>query len=559
MAEVTVPQAPPLVNLYDVELMHAGSWDLSSGPATFTTGDFAAAIGALDCPAVRNPVIKLGHTDARFDGEPAVGWVGNLRGTNDGRTLAGDLMGLPGWLAQVDSSGNSMLFSAYPDRSIEGIYDYRCQIGHTHPFVVTALALLGVFPPGIGTLTSLQDIASLYYGVDFAASLASAAGTPVAVTVHAKTAHAKEATAMPNPNPPQVAAGVTSEDVRRKYYESAGWSMWIVQMDLDPLQLIVTNDDDGSYSRIPLVLNGEDVEFGAAVAVEMVFVDKATPAGQGTPAAGAAPGVSRLVWASRAESRPGQEPAASDPVPTDPDGPGQVQPLIPTQPDGGRQTQPLPPSPADPDPADPAVNEPPTPPPAPDELPAAEPDNTPTEPEEDDVSALSDFRSQLGLADDADEQAISAKLAEVIEMATRPADPTATTEPTQQQTEPEPVAAGTQLPDGAVVVDADTLAELRAAAAEGRAAREQQRVEARDRALDEAVQAGKIAPARRDHWVKLWEADPDGTQQTLASLEPGLVVPVQPAGYTGGEPDSSAEDAEFDRLFSRPATTTKGA
>src|SRR4051812_19712565 len=130
----------PLANLPGVELVQAGQWDLSTGRVTFTRADLAAAVAALDCPAVRRPVLKLGHVDPRFDGEPAVGFVANMCLADGGHTVVGDYVGMPGWLGDI-------LASAFPDRSIEGCFDFKCQVGHTHPFVITAVALLGVSAP----------------------------------------------------------------------------------------------------------------------------------------------------------------------------------------------------------------------------------------------------------------------------------------------------------------------------------------------------------------------------------------------------------------------------
>src|SRR5690349_3336204 len=110
--------------------MQTGTWAAMTGVHTFTTDDLFAAVGALDCPAVRRPILKLGHVDPRFDGEPAVGWIDNLTVTDGGMTLLGDYVGMPGWLGDV-------IASAYPDRSIEGCWGFVCQIGHTHPFVLT--------------------------------------------------------------------------------------------------------------------------------------------------------------------------------------------------------------------------------------------------------------------------------------------------------------------------------------------------------------------------------------------------------------------------------------
>lgn len=176
---VTVPTAPPLARVDGVELIHTGTWSISTGVWTVSPADLVAAVAALECPAVRRPVLKLGHVDERFDGQPAIGWVDGLRVAASGNVLVGDYVGMPGWLGSV-------IASAYPDRSIEGTYSFRCQIGHTHPFVLTAVALLGVTAPGIGTLSSLQDVGALY-GVA-AASAPGELAVAVRATVHAAAA-----------------------------------------------------------------------------------------------------------------------------------------------------------------------------------------------------------------------------------------------------------------------------------------------------------------------------------------------------------------------------------
>lgn len=297
---VTVPTVPPLARVPNVELMQTGTWNISTGTFTFTVEDLMASVAALGCPAVRRPVLKLGHVDPRFDGEPGVGYIDSMATADNGRTLVGDYAGMPGWLGEV-------LASAYPDRSIEGEYDYRCQMGHTHPFVVHAVALLGVTPPGIGSLESLQDVAQLY-GVDVAAAAVPAAtGTPVVV-------HAKGTPRMPNPTPRQVAASVSSTDVTRAFYDSElgrSWDIWIEELQLDPLQLIYINDADNTRYRVPVVVGAGDgveaVTFGDPVKVVIRYED--APA---QPAA-AARRDDVIRFASRAESRPGapNTPAAS--------------------------------------------------------------------------------------------------------------------------------------------------------------------------------------------------------------------------------------------------------
>jgi hypothetical protein len=185
--------------------------------------------------------------------------------------------------------------------------------------------------------------------------------------------------------------------------------------------------------------------------------------------------------------------------------------------------------------------------------PPAEPAAGPTDEEEDSMSTLSEgLRERLGIEDaELDEDALLAALDEAL--AERADNPDRTGELA------EPAAAVASLPPGTVAIDEATLAELREQAAQGVAARAQQVTEARDRALDDAVKAGKFPPARREHWATLWDADPDGTRQTLAALAEGT-VPLADIGEPGGlDTGASSEDAEFDRLFSSAVTIGKDA
>ncbi|MEV5211343.1 phage protease [Micromonospora sp. NPDC053740] len=509
---LTVPAPPTLARVNRVELVHTGSWNAKSGPVTFTPDDLASAVGAFDCPAVRRPVLKFGHDGNHGAGDPAIGWVDNLALDDDGGALVGDFVGMPAWLATPDSTGSSVLSSAYPDRSIEGEFDYRCQLGHNHPFVVHAVALLGVERPGVGTLPSLQGLAAVY-GVELADGT-DPTGTAVTVAFAAERAALPNdepvaasvtdgRSIMPNPRPAKVAASVSVEDVRRDYYDKAPWSHWITEVHLDPLQLIVVDDDSGQRWRVPVDVTGDDTfTFGEPVQVLVRYVDKPeqVAASVGQP----------IVYASRAESRPGQQPTASTPT----------EPAEPTA------------EPVEPAPAEPLANP---------ELPAAEPEPT-TEPKEDPVSTMSDVRSRLGLPDDADEAAVSAAVLAAIggqpTEHTTDATPEAVTEP-ETPAEPTPVAASTSpaLPDGVVTIDREALAELRRNATLGATAHERQRVADRDATIAAAMNDGKFAPARKDHWVKAWEADPEGTKATLSALESGL-IPMAAAGTAGpGEPE----------------------
>jgi hypothetical protein len=64
--------------------------------------------------------------------------------------------------------------------------------------------------------------------------------------------------------------------------------------------------------------------------------------------------------------------------------------------------------------------------------------------------------------------------------------------------------------------------------------------------VDDAIRAGKFAPSRREHWLRVAEADPEGTAQLLAGLTAGT-VPVSDLGLPGG--DGFDIDAEFAGIF----------
>jgi len=144
--------------LKDVELMRPGTWRLASGTQTFAEAHLHDAARYAQRTGARPSPVKIGHTDPRFvgDGEPALGWLGNLRveDDDDGPVLMGDITGMPDWLAAAAPT-------AWPDRSVEGWMDYSDDDGEKYAFVIDALALLGVQPPGVSNLKSLRDLPQL--------------------------------------------------------------------------------------------------------------------------------------------------------------------------------------------------------------------------------------------------------------------------------------------------------------------------------------------------------------------------------------------------------------
>jgi hypothetical protein len=170
------------VTVKDREIMKVGKYDLSTGDFECTPELISAAVEAHKAGVLRKPVIRLGHNDPRFSGDPAVGWVDNVRASEDGQTLYGDLVGVPKWLADN-------MPSAYPSLSIEGMHDYTAPDGSGHSFILTGLALLGATAPGISDLKSVQDI---FDADPVAAAIGEIGGTPVKFTVNAADAAAKK-------------------------------------------------------------------------------------------------------------------------------------------------------------------------------------------------------------------------------------------------------------------------------------------------------------------------------------------------------------------------------
>lgn len=261
-----------LVTVPNVELCMVGDdWQASTGPVTITAEDLVAAVAAQDDPGLRTPVLKLGHVDPRFDGQPSIGRVCNLRTDGTGQVLLGDLVGVPAWIAEI-------IPSAWPSRSVEFCSNYQTGTGRTHDMALLGLALLGVQAPAI---EGLADVAALYQ----VQAASAAAGQEVSVTL------------------PGAALAVATEDVRRAYYDSlpgtqAYW--WIRCMYLDPPELIVDDNNDHLY-RVPYTVAADGtVTFGDSQEVVIEYVNAPANASR-RPS---------TVYGSLAASRPGA--AAAD-------------------------------------------------------------------------------------------------------------------------------------------------------------------------------------------------------------------------------------------------------
>lgn len=161
-----------MAELLGVELARPGTWQLSSGKSEFTAAmlrdaaDFHASTGGQRIP------LGFGHMDSRFDGDPAWGWLTNVRYDEDARgpVLLGDLVDLDDWV-------HAAAPKRWPHRSIEGVKGVTFA-GREYGLVLTRLALLGATPPGMPALKSLSDLRQLV-----AAAAAASGGEWIAASI----------------------------------------------------------------------------------------------------------------------------------------------------------------------------------------------------------------------------------------------------------------------------------------------------------------------------------------------------------------------------------------
>lgn len=433
--QLVTDEAPAFVVIPDVEIVSTGTYDLSSGTVTFTEDDLAQAVAAYEDPGVQAPRLKIGHTDPRFDGEPAFGKVENLRLSPDRQTVIGDYVGVPKWLADI-------LPTAYPSRSIEGFQGATTATGKKYGLVITAVALLGTTLPGVATL---EDLRQLYQ-----AGVEQNLGSGIAAAAHAISGEV-------------IHASVNVEDVRRAYYDSLSAEQmfwWVRAVLLDPPELIVDDDEGGLY-RVPF--DAAKMNFSDPVPVRIEYVD----------ADGVKASRTSATFASRDVSRP---------APTNPT-------------------------------------------------------------EEVDEMDPVEVRQRLGLAEDASDEDVLAQIDALRSEDTGAPAAAGDSDDAPQSDDDAPQSDDVpEVPEGLTVIDTATLESLREAADLGVAARRQQVEEARERLLASAVSEGRIPPARVEHYRRLHDADPKGTEQLLASLEPG-VVPVQERGSSKVE--ASAQDDAY--------------
>jgi hypothetical protein len=143
----------PTTTIPDVELVRVGNWaSAMSGRVPITGDDLDEMVRAAQDAQVDYAPVKLGHVDPRFDGEPALGWIRNLRRVGD--VLLGDLADVPEKMVEVARS-------AFRRRSVEIAWGVKTPGGRKYTAALSGLALLGVTAPAV---KGLADVVSRYSG-----------------------------------------------------------------------------------------------------------------------------------------------------------------------------------------------------------------------------------------------------------------------------------------------------------------------------------------------------------------------------------------------------------
>ena len=363
------------------------------------------------------------------------------------------------------------------------------QTGKFHDFVLTGLALLGVSPPAVGTLKSLADVATLY-------GLGKDDSPPGDVTFSMRGEPVVE-----------LSSAVTSEDVRRSFYENGpglDTGAWLIELFVDPFEAIA-EDETGSLARIPFVVDGENISWGEMQPVKREYV--------------AASASTSAVKFARGDS-PARKDVKVDAVSIFRDVLG-LSADVSDDEVKARVAAAFPPAKAEEVPAEKPAEDKPA------EKPAAKDHKVSEE-------QFAELADAVGVkADEVDTDGLIEAVKKAIEDA--------------KAVEDEAKEVKASAAEDVVVLDKDRYAELSAAAERGREA-EQEAVKAEAEALvAEAVEDGRLAAASKPRWVQKVLDDPEDAKPRLAALASGR-VPRAEFGHGGNQ---DAERAAVEDLTVR--------
>jgi ATP-dependent protease ClpP protease subunit len=93
-------------------------------------------------------------------------------------------------------------------------------------------------------------------------------------------------------------------------------------------------------------------------------------------------------------------------------------------------------------------------------------------------------------------------------------------------------------PEGTVIVDAEVFATMQEQARMGAEAHATLQAQAHATVVDAAIDKGKITPARRDHFLAMMKADPDGTTTLLNETLQEAAIPLTEMGHASAKSDT---------------------
>lgn len=156
--------------------------------------------------------------------------------------------------------------------------------------------------------------------------------------------------------------------------------------------------------------------------------------------------------------------------------------------------------------------------------------------------------NRLGLPDDASDEQIAAATTTLLLAEGDPApapDPDPEPDPAPDP-DPDPAPAPDPDPDDdtddedTVTVDAAVFASMQRRLNLTARIEEEQRVEARDTAVEAAINDGRIPASRRDHYRERWDSDPVATERTLKKLRANTVPLTEIGSDATPEEDPAA-------------------
>ena len=503
MAMATIDLAE-FVTVREIPVLETGiNYPASTGPFTCTSSMLEEAVLSQSDPHILPPRVKIGHSDNPINDDIQSLWEELNQARDESKPALGTIQNL-----RVIDSGQTLigdfygvpawlaaiLETAYPARSIEGGHWKNDANGKDYAFMLEAVSLLGVVGPGCTSLADLQELFSR--------------DGPNVTVVEMSRSNARGGDPMP------VVAQVNVEDIRRAFYDD--WAQgdrywfWDRELLIDPLEMIIQDPDTGQLYKLPINLKDgdgiESVDFGTAEPVKVKYVPDSS-------------GEEIEVEAAR---------------------------LIAPQIRGAGQVL--------------AVNHKPF---------RLEEYERRKEAPTMGVN-IPDLRKALSvgedlLPDDASEEQINkaltaaaeAEVEEEVRVEEENTPPEGEVKPEGKEVEEEESPELRVSEDGTVKVDAEQFKSLQGAAQMGVDARKVQLEREREDLLTKAVEDGKIPPARKEHWRKLYSADPEGTKATIESLAD--VVPLKERGESPSDETLSTEGYDQSWLSPKEREQIKAA